>query len=208
MKWKHVPNYWSFVKEIYLSPVDSSHTGQTVELRGFGTLMCCCHGYENRMDSRHNAVQSTVHTIKCTQFRCAWCYCVCIVSSKWIHLIDLPISFMVVLLHYDDVTMGAIASQITSLTIVYSTVYSGADQSKHQSSASLAFVWGIHRGPVNSPHKWPVTRKMFPFDDVIMDMGIIAWYPKCWDKGKIDSYLNTTKRTTVLGRKCEWSAER
>ena len=70
--------------------------------------------------------------------------------------------------HYDDVTMSAIASQITSLTIVYSIVYSDADQSKHQSSASLAFVWGIHRGPVNSPHKWPVTRKMFPFDDVIM----------------------------------------
>ena len=64
--------------------------------------------------------------------------------------------------------MSTIASQITSLTIVCSTVYSGADQSKHQSSASLAFVWGIHRGPVNSPHKWPVTRKMFPFDDVIM----------------------------------------
>ena len=70
--------------------------------------------------------------------------------------------------HYDDVIMSTIASQITSLTIVYSAVYSGADQSKHQSSASLAFVWGIHRGPVNSPHKWPVTRKMFPFDDVIM----------------------------------------
>ena len=64
--------------------------------------------------------------------------------------------------------MGEMSSQITSLTIVYSTVYSGVDQSKHQSSASLAFVWGIHRGPVNSPHKWPVTRKMFPFDDVIM----------------------------------------
>ena len=53
-------------------------------------------------------------------------------------------------------------------TIVYSTVYSDADQRKHQSSASLAFVWGIHRGPVNSPHKGPVTRKMCPFDDVIM----------------------------------------
>ena len=64
-----------------------------------------------------------------------------------------------ILVHYDDVIMGAIASQITSLTIVYSTVYSGSDQSKHQNSASLAFVWGIHRGPVNSPHKWPVTRK-------------------------------------------------
>ena len=72
------------------------------------------------------------------------------------------------LLHYDDVIMSAIAFQITSLMIVYSIVYPGADQSKHQSSASLAFVWGIHRGPVNSPHKWPVTRKMFPFDDVIM----------------------------------------
>ena len=64
--------------------------------------------------------------------------------------------------------MSAIASQITSLTIVYSIVYSDADPRKHQISASLAFVWGIHRGPVNSPHKWPVTRKMFPFDDVIM----------------------------------------
>ena len=64
--------------------------------------------------------------------------------------------------------MDAIESQITSFTIVYSTVYSDADQRKHQSSASLAFVWGIHRWPVNSPHKWPVTRKMFPFDDVIM----------------------------------------
>ena len=64
--------------------------------------------------------------------------------------------------------MGGMASQITSLTIVYSTVYSGADQIKHQSPASLAFVRGIHRGPVNSPHKWPVTRKLFPFDDVIM----------------------------------------
>ena len=70
--------------------------------------------------------------------------------------------------HYDDVIMDAMASRITSLMIVYSTVYSGADQSKHQSSASLAFVWGIHRGPVNSPHKWPVTRKMSSFDDVIM----------------------------------------
>ena len=48
-------------------------------------------------------------------------------------------------IHYDDVTMSLMASQITSLAIVYSTVYSGADQRKHQSSASLAFVWGIHR---------------------------------------------------------------
>ena len=51
------------------------------------------------------------------------------------------------------VVMGTVASQITSLAIVYSTIYSDADQRKHQSSVSLAFVRGIHRGPVNSPHK-------------------------------------------------------
>ena len=64
--------------------------------------------------------------------------------------------------------MSTMASQITSLTIVYSTVYSGTDQRKHKSSASLAFVQGIHRWPVNSPHKGPVTREMFPFADVNM----------------------------------------
>ena len=76
--------------------------------------------------------------------------------------------------HYNDAIMGTMASQITSLTSVYSTAYSGAYQRKHQSSASLAFVWGIHRWPVNSPHKWPVTRKMFPFDDVIMPAASIG----------------------------------
>ena len=69
--------------------------------------------------------------------------------------------------HYSDIIVGVMASQITSLMIIYSIVYSGADQRKHQSSASLAFVRGIRRWLVNSPHKWPVTRKMFPFDDVI-----------------------------------------
>ena len=89
--------------------------------------------------------------------------------------------------------MGAIASQITSLTIVYSTIYSDADQRKHQSSASLAFVWEIHRGPVNSPHKWPVTRKMFPFDDVIMMARITGKYhmnPRRTDE------LTNTEHTT------------
>ena len=73
------------------------------------------------------------------------------------------------IVHYNDVIMSAMASQITSLTIVYSTVYSGEDQRKYQSSVSLAFVGGTHRWPVNSPHKEPVAQKMFPFDDVIMN---------------------------------------
>ena len=73
--------------------------------------------------------------------------------------------------HYNDVIINPMASQITSLTTVYSIVYLCAHQRKHQSSASLAFVRGIHRWPVNSPHKGLVTRKMFPFDDVI----VILW---------------------------------
>ena len=86
--------------------------------------------------------------------------------------------------HYGDVIMGAMASQITSLTIVYSTVYSDADQRKYQSSASLAFVRGIHRSPVNSPHTWPVRLKMFPFDDVIMhcDNVLSQWQRSNWSQ--------------------------
>ena len=89
-------------------------------------------------------------------FLLSCCLHLCCLTQNWITL-----------KHY-DVMMGEMASQITSLTIVYSTVYSDADQRKHQSSASLAFVQGILRGPVNFPHKWPVTRKMFPCYDVIM----------------------------------------
>ena len=77
-------------------------------------------------------------------------------------------------LHYNDFIMSAMASQITSLTIVYSTVYSGADQKKLKSSVSLSFVREIHRWQVNSPHKGQLTWKMFPFDDVIMWKGI--WF--------------------------------
>ena len=79
--------------------------------------------------------------------------------------------------HYDDVIMTMLASQITSLTVVYSIVYSGVNKKKHQSSASLAFVREIHRGPVNFPHKWPVTRKMFPFDDVIKNPRFVTRTP-------------------------------
>ena len=64
--------------------------------------------------------------------------------------------------------MSVMACQITSLAIVYSTVYSGEDKQQHQRSAWLAFVGGIHQWPVNSPHKEPVRLKMFPFRDVIM----------------------------------------
>ena len=81
--------------------------------------------------------------------------------------------------HYCDVIMGAMASKITSRKILYSTVHSGADQRKHQSSASLAILRWIHRWPVTSPHKWPVTRKMFPLMTSPWPLCfLIAWYCK------------------------------
>ena len=64
--------------------------------------------------------------------------------------------------------MGAMRLKSPGIMIVYSIVYLGADKRKHQSSASLAFVRGIHRWPVNYLHKGPVSWKMFPFDGVIM----------------------------------------
>ena len=90
-----------------------------------------------------------------------------------------------------DVIMGAMVSQITSLAIVYSNVYSGADQRKHQSSAWLAFVRGNHRWPVNSPHTWPVTRKMFPYDDVIMWYWLFLRYLLWWFGYPPNMSLNT-----------------
>ena len=87
------------------------------------------------------------------------------------------ISVYVFFCHYGDVITGTKASQFTSLTIVYWTAYSDADERKHQSPASLAFVRGIHWGPVNSRHKWPATRKIFPFDGVIMckKLALLRW---------------------------------
>ena len=79
--------------------------------------------------------------------------------------------------------MTAMASQITSLTIVYSNFFHGQIKESIKAPASLAFVRGIHRWPMNSPHKGPVTRKIFQFDDVIMcfsnhmgDVSRVSWW--------------------------------
>ena len=92
-------------------------------------------------------------------FRCVNTATVCKLRNK----INWYMRFVIQLgqIHYNDVIMGKMASQIASLTIVYSTVYLSADLRKYQSSAPLAFAQGIHRGPVNSPHKWPLTRRIF-----------------------------------------------
>ena len=77
------------------------------------------------------------------------------ITENWVHYNDDKIERDAVLYH-------------RRLHIVCSTVGSGVDQRKHQSSASLALARGIYHWPMNSPHKRPVTRKLFPSDDVIM----------------------------------------
>ena len=93
--------------------------------------------------------------------------------------------------------IGAMSSHITGLSIFCSTVCSGADRRKNQSSAPLAFERGIHRSPVDSPHKGPVTRKIFPFDDIIM------YSRRPWHS------VATTKRVSVthLTLKPEYSGQ-
>ena len=140
IKWRHFPRHLPFVRGIHRIPLTKASDKEL-----------WCFLWSAPEQSRRRRFESSL-----------WRHCnvatyVCITASE-VNPKD----------HYDDVIMTTMASQITSLTIVYSTVYSGAYQRKHQSSASLAFARGIHRRPANSPHKWPITRKMFPCDGVIM----------------------------------------
>ena len=89
-------------------------------------------------------------------------------TGVWLSCFDVLMHPAILLSHYADFTMSLMAPQITSISTVCSTVSSGTHQRKHQSHVSLAFVRGIHRWPVDSPHKGPITRKMLPFGDVIM----------------------------------------
>ena len=102
-----------------------------------------------------------------------WCFIVVYCKNMRLQSCDCPCvnefaMTKIKMHHCPDDMISTMASQIIDVTSVYSTVCSGADQGKYQSSASLAFVRGIHQWPVNSPHKGPVTQKMFPFDDVII----------------------------------------
>ena len=83
-------------------------------------------------------------------------------------------------------------------SIVYLAVWSGANQRKQQSSASLAFVRGIRRWPVNSQHKGPVTRKMFPFDDVIMQ-----WFSCLFGFFCVLFWCSFTQKDRLINRTCK-----
>ena len=102
-------------------------------------------------------------------------------------------SFQLINSYYNNVIISAKAPQISGLMVIFSTVYSDADQRKYQSSASLAFVRGIHRWPVYDPQKKASNAEKFPFDDVIM---IHSWFMNMaqWFQTKNDDQLTSTKQ--------------
>ena len=115
----------------------------------------------------------TIHICKCKNMEAEFVISLVMVSEKNECLLEIEalknnIHDEFPFLYYRDVIMSAVASQISSVLLVCSTVCSNAYKKKHQSFASLAFVRGIHRCPVDSLHKGPVTWKKLPFDDVIM----------------------------------------
>ena len=144
-----------------------------------------CPGQRAQSTYQHSWYATNDHLISATWINIFVRCHLYIQSGLWCYMSQWPMTVS----HYSDVTMGVMASQIISLTVVYSTVYSAADHIKHQSSALLIFVRGIHRSPVISPHRKPVTRKMFPFDGVIMNYALDAsaayanglyLYQACW----------------------------
>ena len=169
------------------SPVNSPHKGQWQGALIYSFICTWINGSVNNReagDLRHHRAHyddvNVMSILLCSYVNiisyaiCAWLWLLCffehVICIYFCIISSILIGFMWSLYpcsnshfdHYNDVIMGTMASQITSLALVYLTIYSGADQRNHQSSASLAFVRG------DSPHKWPLMRKMFPFDDIIM----------------------------------------
>ena len=91
--------------------------------------------------------------------------------------------------------MNTIASQIIGISIICSTISSGTDQRKHQSSASLAFMRGIHWWPVDSLHKGPVMQEMFPFDELIMGQ---------WSVGAVTGHALQAEPSITQWGKLTW----
>ena len=108
--------------------------------------------------------------------------------------------YCTMLLHYDDVIMDEIASQITSLTIVYSAVYLDADQRKHQSSASLAFVWGF----TGTRTKGQLRGKCFHLMTSSWIIALLLWFG-IWRLHKNYSTPNMARlHKTLLNHELTW----
>ena len=160
IKWKQFSRYWPFVQGIHRSPVNSQHKGQWRGALMFSLICAWINGWVNNDEAsdlrRHRAHYDVI----------VMCFLKAMFLPNTRRLTTSPSLNKLKALRWRHNGDDSVSN--------HQPVYLGSDQSKYQSSASLAFVWGIHRGPVNSPHKWPVTWKMFPFDDVIMGNAIIV----------------------------------
>ena len=105
--------------------------------------------------------------------------------------------------HYSDVIMNTMASQITGVSTVCSNFCSCADQRKHRISASLAFVRGIHWWPVDSPHKWPVTRKVFQLMRSSCDCGVFLLAFNAYFPGSLLTWSNMIRTSTCTTARAE-----
>ena len=141
----------------------------------------CCFGHQKPRKSDIKTKIGCQQESACVSLQSHTCLCGCVFMSlmsdlklclRHFRVLQNILSYRTKLwrqwTHYSEVMMSAVTSQITGVSIVYSTVCSSADQRRHQSSASLAFMRGIHRWPLNSSHKGSVTLHIFSFDDVIM----------------------------------------
>ena len=90
--------------------------------------------------------------------------------------------------HYTDIIMSAMASQITSVSIVCSTVGPGADQRKHQSSVSLTFAWGI---------QWWVPRTKGQKRGKCFHWMTSSWFPAY---GLLNGIVRFTESITLVSR--------
>ena len=155
---------------VYSLKLCDGYTWWRHQMETFSTLLALCEG-NLPATGRSPPPPTHTHTHK-VQCRGALMFIPCV--SKWHskqsirrwfetpwHWLWSPCNLSASELYYT-------ASEITSVSIVYSIVCSSENQRKYHSSASLAFVRRIHRWPVNFPHKGPVTRKIFPFHDVIV----------------------------------------
>ena len=163
--------YWPFVRGIHRSPVNSPHKGQWHN-REAGDL---------RRHRGHYDVNGMVRTGTLRGYCCAvWNILYrALMSLQWRHN------------ECDGV------SNHQPHDCLLNRLFRRVSKKKNQSSASPASVWGIHRWPVNFPHKWPVTRKMFSFDDVTMVTRVGLYSLLVWLVGRtvneVHQYLISPK---------------
>ena len=137
IKWKHFPRYWPFVRGIHRSPVNSLHKGQWRGALKFSVICVWINGWVNNREAgdlrRYCAHYEVIVMVTPGLWKVQW------FSNLANVYVGIPSEFTTItsltvltLIYYSDVIMGAMASQITSVSIACSTVCSGADQRKHQ----------------------------------------------------------------------------